>query len=86
MFEFLDPGEQCENIRPREKKQHTEVPDSLYDIEKGETYDEPSTSATPAKRGRRRTIQPLDEFFIVLCSLRRGFSERHLANLYGVSQ
>ena len=28
----------------------------------------------------------LKNFFIVLCRLRRGFSERHLAHLYGVAQ
>ena len=26
-----------------------------------------------AKKGRRRKIRPVDEFFIILCQLRRGF-------------
>ena len=43
-------------------------------------------SDIPAKKGRCRKLRPVDEFFIVLCSLRRGFSERHLPNLYGVAQ
>lgn len=32
-----------------------------------------------AKKGHRRKLKPLDEFFIVLFRLRRGFSEKHLA-------
>ena len=38
------------------------------------------------KMGCRRKLRPLEEFFIVLCRLRRGFSELHLAYIYGVAQ
>lgn len=79
MFEFPDPGESCENIRPREKHL-TDVPEDFYRSES--SNDEEDTDNTPsAKRGRPRKIRPRDEFFIVMCRLRRDFSERHLANL-----
>ena len=38
------------------------------------------------KSGRPRKLANIDEFFIVMCRLRRGFAELHLANLSGVSQ
>ena len=78
IFEFLNPGEDCENIRSRIS---SDVPEEFYI---SESDDEEDTSKI--KRGRRRKLKPLEEFFIVLCRLRRGFSERHLANLYGVVQ
>ena len=73
IFEFLNPGEDCENIRSRIS---SDVPEEFYN---SESDDEEDTSTT--KRGRCRKLKPLEEFFIVLCRSRRGFSERHLANL-----
>ena len=79
IYEFLNPGEDCENIRSRSSP---DVPEEFYNSDSSD--DEENLPA--AKKGRRRKIRPVDEFFIVLCRLRRGFSERHLANLYGVAQ
>ena len=79
IFNFLNPGEDGENIRPRSTL--TDVPEGFYDTDSDE-----DENVTPAKKGRRRKLQPIEEFFIVLCRLRRGFSERHLAHLYGVAQ
>lgn len=76
IFEFLDPGINCENIRPREKN-NTEVTDDFYEDE----Y-EPRANIT----SRQRKIKPEDQFFIVMCRLRRGFTVQHLAHLYGVSK
>ena len=59
----------------------TDVPEDFYN---SDSEDEGNVQA--AKKGRRRKLKPLDEFFIVLCHLRRGFSEKHLAHLYGVAQ
>ena len=59
----------------------TDVPEYFYN---SDSEDEGNVQA--AKKGRRRKLKPLDEFFIVLCRLRRGFSEKHLAHLYGVAQ
>ena len=38
------------------------------------------------KPGRKRTLKPEDEFFLVMCRLRQGFNEAHLAFLFGISQ
>ena len=78
IFEFLNPGEDGENIRPRIS---SDVPEELYNSDSDEEKNMQET-----KRGRRRKLRPVEEFFIVLCRLRRGFSERHIANLYGVAQ
>ena len=79
IFEHLNPGDNCSNIRPRGSV--TDVPEDFY---KSDFDDEENVQAS--KKGRRRKLKPLDEFFIVLCRLRRGFSEKHLAHLYGVAQ
>jgi len=59
----------------------TDVPEDFY---KSDSDNEGNIQA--AKKGQRQKHKPLDEFFIVLCHLRRGFSEEHLAHLYGVTQ
>ena len=79
IFEYLNPGDNCSNIRPRGSV--TDVPEEFYN---SDSDDEENVQAS--KKGRRRKLKPLDEFFIVLCRLRRGFSEKHLAHLYGVAQ
>lgn len=38
-----------------------------------------------SKRGRSRTLRPVDEYFLVLCRLRQGFHEEHLGHLFQVS-
>ena len=77
-FEFLNPGEDCENIRSRIS---SDIPEEFYNSESDD-----EENALTTKKGRRRKLRPLEKFFIVLCRLRRGFSERHPANLYGVAQ
>ena len=37
------------------------------------------------KKGRARSLRPIDEFFMVVCRLRQGFPEDHLAQLFNVS-
>ena len=76
ILEFLNPGTNCENIRSREKN-NTEVSDDFYEDEF-----EPQVNV----KARQRKIKPEDEFSLVMCRLRRGFSVQHLAHLYGVSQ
>lgn len=68
IFQFLNPGDDCENIRPRSSV--TDVPEDFYDSDSDD-----EGNFQPTKRGRPRKLKPLDEFFIVLCRLRRGFSE-----------
>ena len=38
------------------------------------------------KKGRPRTLKPVDEFFLTLCRLRQSFAEVHLAHLFNISQ
>ena len=75
---FLNPGKNCENIRSRIS---SDFPEEFCNSEFDNKENVPTT-----KMGCRRKLRPLEEFFIVLCRLRRGFSEWHLANLYGVAQ
>ncbi len=39
-----------------------------------------------SKKGRPRKLKPVEQFLLVMCRLRRGFREQHLAHLCGVSQ
>ena len=38
-----------------------------------------------SKRGRNRTLRPLDEYFLVMCRLRQGFREEDLGHLFQIS-
>ncbi|PFX15002.1 uncharacterized protein LOC111344104 [Stylophora pistillata] len=78
VFEFLNTGSKGENIRYCSSKERT-VQKEFYDG--GNEEPEGCTSI-----GRRRSLEPREEFFLVLCRLRRGFSEKHLAHLFGISQ
>ena len=64
IYKFLNPGEDCENIRPGSS---SDIQEEFYN------------SLSMRKR-------PLEEFFIVLCHLRRGFSERQIVNLCDMAQ
>ena len=46
---------------------------------------EAHTASKTSKRGRKRSISTVNEFLLVMCRLRQGFAEEHLANLFGVS-
>lgn len=80
MLEYLDPGTDCENIRPKEKAIE-DLPDDFY-----EEGSEQTVQYVNNKRGPKCKIKPRDQFFIVICRLRRGFAELHLAHLYCVGQ
>ena len=43
-----------------------------------------SESRLLTKKGRAPSLRPLDEFLIVMCRLRQGFPEDHLAQLFNV--
>lgn len=78
VFEFLNTGSKGENIRYCSSKERT-VQKEFYDS--GNEEPEGCTSI-----GRRRSLEPREEFFLALCRLRRGFAEKHLAHLFGISQ
>ena len=72
-FEYLDPGENGENIQ-----YNNNVTNQRGNIEA-------HTASKTSKRGRKRSISTVNEFLLVMCRLRQGFAEEHLANLFGVS-
>ena len=74
---YLNPSKHGENIRYWRSSQSK--------VEKSH-FDEDNHQNTMSKRGRRRTLKPEDEFFLVMCRLRQGFHEQHLAFLFGISQ
>ena len=76
---YLNPGTHGENIR-----YDREIPDDFYDITDGD--DESENENRHIKKGRPKKLKTMEEFFMVLCRLRRGFSIRHLSHLFGVAQ
>ena len=74
-FKYLRAGENGENIRYWRSVDHS-VERSHYEVEQ----------QTQNKRGRPRTMNPKEEFFMVMCRLRQAFPEKHLGFLFGVSQ
>ena len=60
LFNFLNPGENGENIRPRSTL--NDVPEDFYDVDS----DDEEENITPAKKGCPRKLKPVEEFFIVL--------------------
>ena len=81
VFEFLNTGLNGENIRYCSSKERG-VQKGFY-IGNGNETEEPGGCTN---KGRRRSLQPREEFFLVLCRLRRGFAEKHLAHLFDISQ
>ena len=69
-YDFLNPGEEGENIH-----YWLSNPDIL-----------PDQPRIKNKRGTPRSLTPKDEFFLVMCRLRQGFPETHLADLFNISQ
>lgn len=74
VFKYLNPGDKGENIH----YWLSTMPNMSTDV-----CDEPA--ATENKKGRSRTLRPIDEFFLVVCRLRQGFAEDHLAHLFQIS-
>ena len=65
LFNFLNSVENGENIRPRSTLK--DVPEDFCDADSEE-----EEHVTTVKKGRPRKLKPVEEFFIVLCRLRRG--------------
>ena len=73
-FNYLNPGDKGENIN----YWLSSKPNVSLDV-----YEEDGTIEN--KRCRSRSLRPIDEFFLVVCRLRQGFPEEHLAHLCHVS-
>ena len=74
-FTYLNSGENAQNIRFW-RSVPKDVDPEYYDRE-------PELGVAP---GRPRTLTAKEEFFLVMCRLRQGFAERHLGNLFNISQ
>ena len=75
VYNYLDPGERGGNIAYW-RSGNGEVPVD---------YDQDQSEDSFTKKGRARSLRPMDEFFLVMCRLRQGFHEDHLAHLFNVS-
>ena len=71
LYEYLDPGLNGMNIK--------------YWLS-GQDNSQKAAAGNSVKQGRPRTLTPSDEFFLVMCRLRQGFAEMHLAHLFKISQ
>ena len=71
VFKYLDPGERGENIS--------------YWRSANDNNSDYSEDELLTKKGRARSLRPIDEFFMVMCRLRQGFPEDHLAQLFNIS-
>lgn len=69
-FEFLNPGVEGENIRYCSPSKRG-IPDAFYNQME---EDDLKTEHWNNKQGRRRKLKPVEEFFMVMCCLRRGFA------------
>ena len=77
LFNFLNPGTHGENIRyVRAKPGDFYVTTDNGELEK---------KNCERKKGRPKKLKPIEEYFMVLCRLRRGFSIQHLSHLFGVA-
>ena len=75
VYNYLDPGERGGNIAYW-RSGNGEVPVD---------YDQDQSEDSFTKKGRARSLRPMDEFFLVMCRLRQEFHEDHLAHLLNVS-
>lgn len=75
IYKYLDPGERGEKIN--------------YwlsgNTDDSANYDDNNSEQSLSKKGRARSLQPIEEYFLVLCRLRQGFHEDHLAHLFNIS-
>lgn len=53
------------------------IPDAFYYQLEGDDLE--------TEQRRRRKLKPIEEFFMVMCRLRRGFTLQHLSHLFGVA-
>jgi TolA-binding protein len=74
VYNYLHPGGRGENI----------VYWRSVNAEVSVDYDQDQSEESFTKKGRARSLRPVDEFFIVMCRLRQGLHEDHLARLFNV--
>ena len=73
VFRYLNPGDMGENI--------TYWLSSMPNVS---AYAYEEVTASDSKKGRSRTLRPIDEYFLVICRLRQGFREEHFSHLFQI--
>ena len=73
VFRYLNPGDMGENITYWLFSRKN-VSASVYE----------EVAANRSKKGRSRSLRPIDEYFLVMCRLRQGFPEEHSSHLKGL--
>ncbi|XP_068671617.1 uncharacterized protein [Montipora foliosa] len=76
VYTYLDSGEKGENF----SYSHSTNPGVVSDY----TVENKAVMSL-TKKGRARSLRPHDEFLMVMCTLRQGFHEDHVAHLFNVS-
>ena len=71
------PGNEGQNISYWVSKLNVNVSAAVYEGENEELIRK--------KKRRSRSLRSIDEFFVVMCRLRQGFTDEHLAHLFQVS-
>lgn len=74
VFRYLNPGDMGENITYWLFSRKN-VSASVYE----------EVAANRSKKGRSRSLRPIDEYFLVMCRLRQGFPEEHSSHLFDIS-
>ena len=76
VFYYLNPRDEGENVAYWLSQSNVSVP--------AEFCDEPEVERS-RKLVRPRNLGPIDQYFTVMCRLRQGLPEEHLAHLFKVS-
>ena len=74
VFRYLNPGDMDENITYW-LSSRKDVSASIYE----------EVPANGSKKGRSRSLRPINEYFLVMCRLRQGIPEEHLSHLFDIS-
>ena len=88
MLSFLNPGENCENVITYTANRDSEPSCSVYEPSSATDLDHSYSASHKAqsKPGTTAQLSAEEQFILVLCRLRQGFSVKHLAYLFGISE
>ena len=84
LYDYLNPGDNGENIVHCHKQDKSREKKNTDD--KKNTDEHAYSTQKKGVTGRPRNLCARDELFLVLCFLRQGFFQNHLAHLFHISQ
>ena len=87
MLSFLNPGDKCENIIAYSSHTNSEAsssyqPTSAMDLDHNYSVSQKNQN----KPGKRLSLSAKEQFILVLCRLRQGFSVKHMGYLFDISE